>query len=178
MQSTFGERLLAIIKYRGYTQSSFAMKIGIPISTLNSYIKTNREPSYEMLHRFCDALDCSTDYLLDCYCGCRQYYLDNKAFIVQHLTTMSLMLKINSILIIAWFEGQIELYPKDVLAIQKFLSVDEKTLAKIENDTEIESHLILTIKSEYVASLLNKLSQDELEDVEKYIDFILSKRKS
>jgi len=60
-----GDKILNKIDELDITQKSFAEKLNISYSTLNGYIKTNREPDFETLKRIADALDVTCDYLLD-----------------------------------------------------------------------------------------------------------------
>ena len=60
-----GDRILNKIDELDITQKAFAEQLNISYSTLNGYVKTNREPDFETLKRIADALDVTCDYLLD-----------------------------------------------------------------------------------------------------------------
>ena len=60
----FGDRLRERRTERGLLQRELADKIGISNRNISSYEKNDREPSYDILVKLAEALDCSTDYLL------------------------------------------------------------------------------------------------------------------
>ena len=61
----FGERLLGLLEERDITQKEFAATLNIAPTTLNGYIKSNRQPDFELVKNIASALSVSTDYLLD-----------------------------------------------------------------------------------------------------------------
>lgn len=68
---TFGKRLNAARKSRGYTAQQMADALGVALRSYRFYESDYRQPSYTILVRIADVLDVSTDYLL-----CRDAYLD------------------------------------------------------------------------------------------------------
>lgn len=68
---TFGKRLNAARKSRGYTAQQMADALGVALRSYRFYESDYRQPSYTILVRIADMLDVSTDYLL-----CRDAYLD------------------------------------------------------------------------------------------------------
>lgn len=60
----FGKRLLMVLLNRNITQKELAQQLFISPSTLNGYIKNNREPNYETLKNMAEILNVSADYLL------------------------------------------------------------------------------------------------------------------
>ncbi|MBQ8842892.1 MAG: helix-turn-helix transcriptional regulator [Ruminiclostridium sp.] len=61
----FGERLLRLLEEREITQKKFAAMLNIAPTTLNGYIKSNRQPDFELVKCIASTLGVSTDYLLD-----------------------------------------------------------------------------------------------------------------
>lgn len=63
----FSERLRYERKQQGYSQRTFAQKLGISQSTYKGYELIGefygREPSLEMINKIADALNVSIDYL-------------------------------------------------------------------------------------------------------------------
>ena len=60
----FGERLLRLLEEREITQREFAAILNIAPTTLNGYIKSNRQPDFELVKNIASVLSVSTDYLL------------------------------------------------------------------------------------------------------------------
>lgn len=60
----FGERLEYLIEEREVTQRQVSDDLHIAPTTLNGYIKGNREPDYGTLIRIAAYFDVTTDYLL------------------------------------------------------------------------------------------------------------------
>lgn len=175
METSFGIRLLALLKYRGYSQTSFAKHLNIPVSTLNSYIKNIHEPPAFLLKIFCTELNCTLDYFYDMPSSPRQIYLDNpqKAMFNTHLIAQKL--KVEDELVIAWFNGQIDLQPKDEAIINKLMGFNGDLVTLIE-DNNTANKVYRDVDMQFISTKLQNLSKEELEDVEKYIDFIISKR--
>lgn len=63
-KANIGAILKKRIKYCGYTQEGFALKVGIGLSTLKKYLSGQIYYDVELLECFAAALDCSYDYLL------------------------------------------------------------------------------------------------------------------
>ena len=62
---TFGERIIALRKEKGYvTRKSFAEKLKIPETTLRNYEKNEREPTASVLVQMANFYDVSLDYLV------------------------------------------------------------------------------------------------------------------
>ncbi|MBQ7782759.1 MAG: helix-turn-helix transcriptional regulator [Oscillospiraceae bacterium] len=62
---SFGERLADVLLKKSIAQKDFAATLNIAPSTLNGYIKGNREPDFDLLKRISFALGISVDYLLE-----------------------------------------------------------------------------------------------------------------
>lgn len=62
---SFGKNLKIMRKKRGLTQKELADLVGIKRSTVAGYESKNQEPSYEILKKISDTLQCSIDTLLD-----------------------------------------------------------------------------------------------------------------
>lgn len=60
-----GSTLLKYIKANNYTQTSFAKKMNISLSTLNKYILNKRQIPLDNLVRFAIELNFSLDYIFD-----------------------------------------------------------------------------------------------------------------
>ncbi len=61
----FGERLLELLEEREITQKEFANMLNIAPTTLNGYIKSSRQPDFELVKTIASELGVSIDYLLD-----------------------------------------------------------------------------------------------------------------
>jgi transcriptional regulator with XRE-family HTH domain len=61
---TFGERLCALRKEKGFTQEKLAKAIGVAKSTLTGYEKNNREPNMATITKLSKALAVSGNELL------------------------------------------------------------------------------------------------------------------
>ncbi|MBQ8395239.1 MAG: helix-turn-helix transcriptional regulator [Clostridia bacterium] len=64
MLNHFAENLADILRIKGMTQKELADCLGVGANTVNQWIKTGREPTYDILLRICIALDTSPDELL------------------------------------------------------------------------------------------------------------------
>ena len=64
MAGTFGERLAALLKERGWTQQMLAQKAGVTEAAVSHYIKGDRVPRACVLARIAEALDTTSDYLI------------------------------------------------------------------------------------------------------------------
>ena len=62
--SVFSERLISLMKSKGFSQKEFAKKASITESAMSYYVKGVRTPSGEVLARIANALDTTADYLL------------------------------------------------------------------------------------------------------------------
>jgi len=61
---TFGENLKKARKNKGFTQKELAEIVGVKRPTVAGYESKDQEPSYKILKKISDALDCSIDSLL------------------------------------------------------------------------------------------------------------------
>ena len=62
---TFGERLTSLRKEYGYkSRNDFAIKLGIPSTTLRNYETNAREPGHTFLKQISEFFNVSVDYLL------------------------------------------------------------------------------------------------------------------
>lgn len=60
----FGKRLEQLLEERELTQRQVSNDLHIAATTLNGYVKGNREPDYGTLVRIAEYFEVSTDYLL------------------------------------------------------------------------------------------------------------------
>ena len=63
-KETLGKRIARLRKERGYTQVELAKKIGISQVLVSDYERERLRPHYEMIIRFAQALEVSSDELL------------------------------------------------------------------------------------------------------------------
>lgn len=63
-KATIGAILKNRIKQQGYTQETFAEKVGIGLATLKNYLNGKRAYTYDWLVVFSKELDCCVEYLL------------------------------------------------------------------------------------------------------------------
>lgn len=61
----FGERLSELLEEKEISQKEFAETLNIAPTTLNGYIKNNRQPDFELVKKIASTLNVSTDFLLD-----------------------------------------------------------------------------------------------------------------
>jgi transcriptional regulator with XRE-family HTH domain len=61
---TFSKNLKKARKNKGFTQNDLAEIVGVKRSTIAGYESKNQEPSYKILKKISNALDCSIDSLL------------------------------------------------------------------------------------------------------------------
>ena len=64
MNIKIGERLKELRKSKGWTQVQVAAKMGLTDSVISFYERQERAPSPEVLIKFAELYDVSTDYLL------------------------------------------------------------------------------------------------------------------
>jgi transcriptional regulator with XRE-family HTH domain len=60
----FGKRLRALRKENNLTMKQLGDKLSLAESTISGYENSNRKPDMDILRRFADFFDVSTDYLL------------------------------------------------------------------------------------------------------------------
>lgn len=60
----FNIRLENLLEENNLTQKQLSIDLDIAVSTVNGYVKKNREPDFEMLSRLARYFDVSADYLL------------------------------------------------------------------------------------------------------------------
>ncbi|MEY8515912.1 helix-turn-helix transcriptional regulator [Lachnospiraceae bacterium 29-84] len=75
----FSDRLKALLNERKLTQIAFATELHIAPSTLNGYLRRNREPDYETLIKISKFFGVSTDYILG-VTSIRNPYEDKKCY--------------------------------------------------------------------------------------------------
>lgn len=68
-----GNKLKALRKNRGFTQEELGKLLGVAKSSISMYERDFRRPSYEVLIRYVDIFDSSTDLIL----GTRNLIKDN-----------------------------------------------------------------------------------------------------
>ncbi len=61
---TIGDRILEIIKQKGFTQMEFSKLTGIPQSTLSSWRSRKQNPGIDKLQVICDTLGVDPYYLI------------------------------------------------------------------------------------------------------------------
>lgn len=64
MESKFGEKIKQLRKKKGWTQAQVADEIGVTKSVISFYENKDRSPSPEVLIKFAELFQVSTDYLL------------------------------------------------------------------------------------------------------------------
>ncbi len=92
----FGDKLKEILEDREISQKDFAASLNMAPTTLNGYIKNNRQPDFETIKNIASALNVSIDFLLD------YNYKENITLSVQEI---SLILKIR----------KMNVYQKDII---------------------------------------------------------------
>lgn len=61
----FGDKLKEILEEKEISQKDFAATLNMAPTTLNGYIKNNRQPDFETMKNIASALNVSIDFLLD-----------------------------------------------------------------------------------------------------------------
>lgn len=61
----FGDKLKEILEEKEISQKDFAAALNMAPTTLNGYIKNNRQPDFETMKNIASALNVSIDFLLD-----------------------------------------------------------------------------------------------------------------
>lgn len=61
----FGDKLKELLDEKEISQKDFAAKLNMAPTTLNGYIKNNRQPDFETIKNIATALNVSIDFLLD-----------------------------------------------------------------------------------------------------------------
>ncbi len=92
----FGDKLKEILEDREISQKDFAASLNMAPTTLNGYIKNNRQPDFETIKNIASALNVSINFLLD------YNYKENITLSVQEI---SLILKIR----------KMNVYQKDII---------------------------------------------------------------
>jgi transcriptional regulator with XRE-family HTH domain len=59
-----GDRILCLLKERGYSQKELALMVGVTESAMTHYIKNEREPKIEVVKNLATALNTTVDYLI------------------------------------------------------------------------------------------------------------------
>lgn len=63
-RTIFAKRLTQLRQVNGYTQETFAKKVGFSRGRYANYEQGRREPDFEIVKIFAGILNCTTDYLL------------------------------------------------------------------------------------------------------------------
>jgi transcriptional regulator with XRE-family HTH domain len=61
---TIGERILQLVKEKGFTQMEFSRLTGIPQSTMSSWRSRKQNPGMDKLQIICDVLDVDPFFLI------------------------------------------------------------------------------------------------------------------
>lgn len=177
----FPFRLKALLKYRKMTQSELATKLNIPFSTLNGYTRGKRMPNIDLVHQMCEVLNCSFDYLFDAnairpsaICD----LIESKSYDINDIGDI---LHIDNNILYGWAYGQFELDEQDYKNIADLLGVNKEHLISLTENIHWSLYSIVGDNfldiTPTIITKIQHLYPEELEDVEKYIDFIISKRK-
>ena len=85
----YGERLKQLRKSRDFKQSDLADMLGVSSSAVGSYERCERQPTFELLHKYASMFNVSMDYILS--------YSNEKltAEAYQQLTTLDLSATLN-----------------------------------------------------------------------------------
>lgn len=89
LKLNYGERLKQLRKSRDLKQSDLADMLGVSSSAIGSYERCERQPTFELLHKYAKMFNVSIDYIL-CYSNEK---LTTEAY--QHLTTLDLSATLN-----------------------------------------------------------------------------------
>lgn len=65
MNENFNERLALLLQKKNMTQKDLAVKAGVTEAAISHYIKGDRTPRVSVLTRMAEALDTTSDYLLN-----------------------------------------------------------------------------------------------------------------
>ncbi len=176
----FSSRLKSLLKYRKMTQSELSIKLNLPFSTLNGYTRGKRMPSIDIVKQICDLLNCNFDYIFDTnaiYPSAIFDLVDSKEYDLDYIGDI---LHIESGVLYGWAYGQFRLNDIDYENIAELLGVTKEYLDTLTENlhwtiSDLDNN---PISKPTLTTKLQQLSLDELDDVEKYIDFIISKRKS
>lgn len=64
MTEPFGQKLKTLRKRKNMSQKEFGKFFGLAESTISMYERDERRPDYDLLNKFADYFEVSTDYLL------------------------------------------------------------------------------------------------------------------
>lgn len=64
MTEPFGQKLKTLRKRKNMSQKEFAKFFGLAESTISMYERDERRPDFDLLNKFADYFEVSTDYLL------------------------------------------------------------------------------------------------------------------
>lgn len=59
-----GDRILGLLKQRGYSQKELALMVGVTEAAMSRYLKNEREPKIEVVANLATALNTTVDYLI------------------------------------------------------------------------------------------------------------------
>lgn len=60
----FQKRIRLVMGIRGYSKTELANKLGVSRATVSKYVQGKAAPTIFILRKICDAIGCSSDYLL------------------------------------------------------------------------------------------------------------------
>lgn len=166
MTNEFSNRLKILMQYRGYTQTALAKKLNMSLTTLNSYTTGARNPSSETYNLLCSALDCSTEYLYNLPFSTPKTIAP---YIRKYMDDISKQTSIHPQIINGWLNNQVNITDDDVNKILSAVPVEI-----IEGDGSFRSAVIIN----KITQWLPLLTRDELNELNNYLQFIISKRKS
>lgn len=64
MTQSFGQKLKTLRKRKNMSQKEFGKFFGLAESTISMYERDERRPDFDLLNKFADFFEVSTDYLL------------------------------------------------------------------------------------------------------------------
>lgn len=67
MTQEFGQRILQLLKDKGWSQKDFAGRVGLTETAVSRYINGEREPKPDVIANMATCLHTSSDYLLGRY---------------------------------------------------------------------------------------------------------------
>lgn len=59
------DRIVTLMKKKGYSQKEFACLIGVTESAMSRYLNNGREPKLEVVRRMANVLNTTTDFLVN-----------------------------------------------------------------------------------------------------------------
>lgn len=164
----FGTQLKNYLDYKGIRQKDFAKKLGIPASTLNSYIKNTRQPDFELVKKIASELDVSLDYLFDvCHFGERANHVISDFIEQTSNQVVSTLLNVPEPILEAINLGQLSLSHEQVKILSEFFHVSPNYIIKGQTEETEEKNTIS----------VEGLTKDEIQQAISYIDFLKSRHR-